>query len=66
MLSAGELEQLVAGQSPAGKNVSTEAEDIVGIRHQAKTGEDTVDREDLLRAVVNCSVCELAIALVHL
>jgi hypothetical protein len=24
----------------AGKNVSTEAEDIVGIRHQATTGED--------------------------
>jgi hypothetical protein len=27
-------------QSPAGKNVSTEAEDIAGIRHQATTGED--------------------------
>jgi hypothetical protein len=24
---------LVEGQSPAGKNMSTEAEDIVGIRH---------------------------------
>jgi hypothetical protein len=30
----------VARQSPAGKNASTEAEDIVGIRHQAMNGED--------------------------
>jgi hypothetical protein len=30
-------------QSPAGKNVSTEVEDIVGIRHQATTGEATAD-----------------------
>jgi hypothetical protein len=29
------------GQSPAGKNVSMEAKDIVGICHQATTGEDT-------------------------
>jgi hypothetical protein len=27
----------------ARKNVNTEAEDSVGIRHQATTGEDTVD-----------------------
>jgi hypothetical protein len=40
-------------QSPAGKNMSTEAENIVGIRHQATT-EDMADREDLVRAVVNC------------
>jgi hypothetical protein len=33
--------ELVVRQSPAGKNVSTEAEDIIGIRHQATTGEDT-------------------------
>jgi hypothetical protein len=45
------------GQLPAGKNVSTEAEDIVGICHQAMTGEDTANWEDLLRAVVNCGVC---------
>jgi hypothetical protein len=32
--------ELVVRQSPAGKNVSTEAEDVVGIRHQATTGED--------------------------
>jgi hypothetical protein len=50
------------GQSPIGKNVSTEAEHIVGIRHQ-ETGEDTADWEDLVRAVVNCRLCELAIAL---
>jgi hypothetical protein len=30
-------------QLPAGKNVSTAAEDIVGIRHQATTGEDIAD-----------------------
>jgi hypothetical protein len=35
--------ELAVGKSPAGKNVSTEAEDIVGIRHQAATGEDTVE-----------------------
>jgi hypothetical protein len=40
---------LVVGQSPAGKNVSTKAEDIVGFRHQA-TMVKTAD----LRDVVNC------------
>jgi hypothetical protein len=50
-------------QSTAGKNVSMEAGNIVEIRHQAKTGEETADREDLVRAVVNCRVCEIAIAL---
>jgi hypothetical protein len=33
--------ELVVGQLPAGKNVSTEAEDIVEIRDQATTGEDS-------------------------
>jgi hypothetical protein len=33
--------KLVVTQSPAGKNVSMEAEDAVGIRHQATTGKDT-------------------------
>jgi hypothetical protein len=33
--------ELVVRQLPAGKNVSTEAEDIVTIRHQATIGEDT-------------------------
>jgi hypothetical protein len=32
--------ELLVRQSPAGKNVSTEAEGIVGICHQATTGED--------------------------
>jgi hypothetical protein len=32
--------ELVVWQSPGGKKVSTEAEDIVEIRHQATTGED--------------------------
>jgi hypothetical protein len=35
--------ELVVGQSPAGKNVSTEVENIIGIRYQTTTGEDTVD-----------------------
>jgi hypothetical protein len=34
---------LVVTQSPANKNVSTEAEDIVEIRHQKTTSEDTAD-----------------------
>jgi hypothetical protein len=36
-------DELVVGRSPAGKNVSTEAEDIVEIRHQATTGADIAD-----------------------
>jgi hypothetical protein len=32
--------ELVVRQSPAGKDVSTEAEDIVGICDQAMTGKD--------------------------
>jgi hypothetical protein len=32
--------ELIVRQSLAGKNVSTEAKDIVGICHQAMTGED--------------------------
>jgi hypothetical protein len=35
--------ELVARKSPVGKNVSTEAEGIVVIRHQATTGEDTAE-----------------------
>jgi hypothetical protein len=55
--------ELVVGQLPASKEVSTEAEAIVGIRHQATTGEGTADWEDLVRDVVNCRVSELVIAL---
>jgi hypothetical protein len=47
---------------PAAKNVNMEIEDFVGIRPQATTDEDTADWEDLLRAVVNYRVFELAIA----
>jgi hypothetical protein len=50
-------------QSPAGKNVSMETEDIVEIRNQATTGEDTTAWEDLASAVEKWKVCELAIAL---
>jgi hypothetical protein len=35
----------------------------VGSLYQATTGEDTEDLEDLVRVVMNCRVCELAIAL---
>jgi hypothetical protein len=35
--------ELVVGQLAAGKNISTEAEDIVGIRYEPTTGEDTAD-----------------------
>jgi hypothetical protein len=59
--------ELVVGQSPANKNVSMELENTVEIRHQATTSEDTANWEDVVRAVVNCSVCvcvcELAIEL---
>jgi hypothetical protein len=37
------INNLLMGQSPAGKNVSLEAEDIVEIRRQATTGKDTAD-----------------------
>jgi hypothetical protein len=52
-------------QSPASKDVNTEAEEATafGNRYQATTGEDTADWEDLVRAVVNCRVCEIAITL---
>jgi hypothetical protein len=46
----------------AGKNVSTEAEDIAEIRHQATTADDTEDSEGLVRAVVNCPVTLLLIS----
>jgi hypothetical protein len=51
------------GQAPAGKNVSTEVVDIVEIRHQATTGEDTADWEDLIHAVMNCRMRKLALSL---
>jgi ribosomal protein L37AE/L43A len=35
----------------------------VGSRYQATTGEHTASCEELVRAVANCRVCELAIAL---
>jgi hypothetical protein len=48
---------LVIRQSPAGKNVSAKAEDIVGIRRQSTTGEDTTDWERLMHTVMNSRVC---------
>jgi hypothetical protein len=44
--------ELVVGQLLAGEKVSTEAEDIAEIRHQALTGEDTAHR---LRLSTCCS-----------
>jgi hypothetical protein len=35
--------ELVAEWSPASKNMSMEAEDTVGIHHQATTGEDMAE-----------------------
>jgi hypothetical protein len=35
-------------QTPAGKNVSTEAEDSIENRHQATTGEETAGSEDVV------------------
>jgi hypothetical protein len=53
MLYWGQWEnELVMKQPPVGKNVSTEAKDIVRIRHQATTDEDAADWEDSVRAVV--------------
>jgi hypothetical protein len=48
--------ELVVRQSPAGKNVSTKAEDITEICHQATTGEVTAGREDLVCPLVICEV----------
>jgi hypothetical protein len=41
---------------PAGKNVSTETEDIFGICHQATTGENTVGSEDLVCPIMICEI----------
>jgi hypothetical protein len=44
--------ELIVIQSPAGNNVKTEAEAIVGIRHQETTGEDLANWEDFICGVV--------------
>jgi hypothetical protein len=43
----------VVGQSPGGKNVSTEAEDILEIRYRETAREDIENWEDLMCVVVN-------------
>jgi hypothetical protein len=40
--------------SPACEEAIPGADDIVGIRHQATTCEDTADLDDLVLVVVNC------------
>jgi hypothetical protein len=44
--------ELVVRQSSAGKNVTAEAEVIVGIRHQPTTGVEVAKWEDFMCAVV--------------
>jgi hypothetical protein len=51
--------ELIVRQSPAGKNVSMEAEDIVGICNQARTGEDIAV---CALVTVICEVCRTVIA----
>jgi hypothetical protein len=51
-------------QSTASKDVSTEAEDTVGIRYQATTGEDIAHCEDLTCAVVGNGVRKLVSVIV--
>jgi hypothetical protein len=41
-------------QSPASKNASMEAEDIIVIRHQATAGEDTAGWVGLVCPIVTC------------
>jgi hypothetical protein len=52
-------------QSPASKDVNTEVKvaNVFGSRYQSTTCEDPAGSEVLLRAVMNYTVCELAIAL---
>lgn len=55
----------VGRQSPASKGLNTQAEEAdIGSRYQTMTGEDIADWKDLVHAAVNCSVCELAGALI--
>jgi hypothetical protein len=46
------LEEIVVRQSPARKNVNTEAEDIAGIRRQATTDEDVANWKGFMCTVV--------------
>jgi hypothetical protein len=48
--------QLVVRQSVASKDMNTEVEGSTSLEAVTRTttGEHTVDREDLVRAVVNC------------
>jgi hypothetical protein len=51
-------------QPPFSEEVSTEAEDIVGIRYHATFGEDIANREDLMCAVITVilGVCNSRLA----
>jgi hypothetical protein len=52
-------DELVVRQSPACKNVSTEAEDTIRINHLATAGKNVANWEDFICAVVTviCEVC---------
>jgi hypothetical protein len=54
--------ELVVEQSPVGKNESTIAEDVVGIRHRQRLVK-AQQTEDFVRTIMNCRECELAVAL---
>jgi hypothetical protein len=48
---------------PEVKNLSTEAQNTVGIRHQEKADENKTDLKGSVLAVVSCRMWDLAIAL---
>jgi hypothetical protein len=54
------VRQLVARESPAGKEVTKKAEDIIGIHYQAKANENT---EDLAGVTERNKVREFVIVL---
>jgi hypothetical protein len=49
--------------SVASKNMRTEAERIVKIRHQATTGEDTADLEEFICDVITVTQCDCRVYL---
>jgi hypothetical protein len=50
--TAARIVKVVASQPPFNEDVSTEAENIVGIRYHATTGEVIANREDFMCTVV--------------
>jgi hypothetical protein len=51
---SGELTvELTVGRPPAGKNINTQAEDVVGIRYQAMTNDDIKTAHSVMRSRVH-------------